>query len=71
MHLLHPDDFMGMGVGLADARLLIEKYKTNLRRDELQAIVHDIKTRKSRNLHKSDPRSLQYVLICHGIIMVR
>ena len=35
MHLLHSDDFMGMGVGLADAKLLIEKYKTSLRRDEL------------------------------------
>ena len=58
MHLLHPDDFMGMGVSLAYARLLIEKYKTNLKRDELPAIVHDI-----RNLHKNNPRSLQYVLV--------
>ena len=48
MHLLHPDGFMGMGVGLVDARLLIEKYKTNLMRDELQAIVRDIRTRKSK-----------------------
>ena len=48
MHLLHPDDFMGMTVDTADARLLIETYKTKLRRDELQAIVDDIRTRKSK-----------------------
>ena len=47
MHLLYPDNFMGIGVYLADARFLIEKYKTNLRRDEPQVIVHDIRTRKS------------------------
>ena len=56
MDLLHPDDFMGMGVGLADARLLIEKYKTNLRRDELQAIVHDIRTRKSKEPSQKRPK---------------
>ena len=56
MHLLHPDDFMGMGVGSADARLLTEKYKTNLRRDELQAIVHDIRTRKSKKPSQKQPK---------------
>ena len=52
MHLLHPDDFMGMRVDTADARLLIEKYKTNLRRDELQDIVDGIRTRKSKEPQK-------------------
>ena len=46
MHLLHPDAFICMRVGLADARLLIQQYKNNLRRDELEAIVPDIKRRK-------------------------
>ena len=70
MHLLHPDDFMGMRVDTADARLLIEKYKTNLRRDELQDIVDGIRTRKSKEPQKW-PKKSKYVLIWHSTIMVQ
>ena len=55
---------MGMGVSLADARLSIEKYTTNLKRDELQAIVHDIRTRKSKEPSQKRPKKSTVYSMC-------
>ena len=44
IHLLHVEDFKALGVGLADARLLVEKYRTKIRESELKRMAHAVRT---------------------------
>ena len=44
--MLTTTDFKELGLGLADARLLIEKYRCNNRADELASLVEAVRSKK-------------------------
>ncbi|XP_057309218.1 uncharacterized protein LOC130647391 isoform X3 [Hydractinia symbiolongicarpus] len=57
MHLLNSQDFEEMGVGLADSRLLMQKFLYELKKDQLKSIVSSIRQGSSKRRVESKCKS--------------
>ena len=58
IHLLTVEDFTSLGVGLADARLLIEKYKTDVRASHLADMVAAVRGNVNKKKRENKVRIL-------------